>query len=259
MKKIMALLLAVIMLISMTACGGNSGSDIAGVDDLEGKTIGVQQGTTGAIFAEDEYGADAVKAYSKGADAVIALQQDKVDAVIIDNEPAKVFVSENDDIKILDEPFVEEDYAICIAKENSDLTAAFNQAIAELKSNGTLDALLDYYINGAEGAEAYESPADADYSNGTLTMATNAAFPPYEYWEGEEIKGFDVDFARAICDILGYELVVEDMEFDSIILSVQSGKTDFGAAGMTVTEDRLENIDFTDSYYTSNQAIIVKK
>ena len=91
-------------------------------------------------------------------------------------------------------------------------------------------------------------------------MATNAQFPPYEYYENEQIMGLDVDFARAICDKLGKELEIADMDFDSIITAVQSGtKADFAAAGLTVTEDRLKNVDFTDSYATGVQVIIVKE
>jgi polar amino acid transport system substrate-binding protein len=90
-------------------------------------------------------------------------------------------------------------------------------------------------------------------------MATNAAFEPYEYYSNNEIVGIDAEMAKAICDKLGYDLVIEDMEFDSIITAVQSGKADFGAAGMTVTEERLQNIDFTDSYTTATQVIIVRK
>ena len=90
-------------------------------------------------------------------------------------------------------------------------------------------------------------------------MATNAAFPPYEYMEGDQIVGIDAEMAKAICDKMGYELQIDDMEFDSIIAAVQSGKADFGAAGMTVTEDRLLSIDFTDSYATATQVVIVRK
>ena len=90
-------------------------------------------------------------------------------------------------------------------------------------------------------------------------MATNAAFEPYEYFEGGAIVGIDVDMAQAVADILGYELQIEDMEFDSIITAVQSGKADIGVAGMTITEDRLQNIDFTDPYTTATQVIIVRK
>ena len=82
---------------------------------------------------------------------------------------------------------------------------------------------------------------------------------PYEYHEGDDIVGIDADIAQAICDKLGYELKIEDMEFDSILPAVQSGKADFGAAGMTVTEDRKSSVDFTDTYADASQVIIVKK
>ena len=96
-------------------------------------------------------------------------------------------------------------------------------------------------------------------SKGELVMATNAEFEPYEYHEGEDIVGIDADIALAICDKLGYELKIEDMEFDAILPAVQSGKADFGLAGMTVTEDRQASVNFTDTYANASQVIIVKK
>lgn len=94
---------------------------------------------------------------------------------------------------------------------------------------------------------------------GKLTMATNAYFPPYEYYEGDQIVGIDAEIAKAIADKLGLELVIKDMEFDTIITSVSTGAADFGLAGMTVTEDRMKEVDFTVSYATGVQAIIVKE
>lgn len=93
----------------------------------------------------------------------------------------------------------------------------------------------------------------------TLIMATNAEFPPYEYREGSEIVGIDAEIAKAIADDMGMELVIEDMAFDSIIAAVQSGKADFGIAGMTVNEDRLASVNFTDPYTTAAQVVIVKE
>lgn len=92
-----------------------------------------------------------------------------------------------------------------------------------------------------------------------LIMATNAEFPPYEYYDGTEIVGIDAEIAQAIADKLGMELQIDDMDFDSIISSVQSGKADFGMAGMTVTEERLENVNFSTSYATGIQVVIVKE
>ena len=121
-------------------------SDIATVDDLAGKKIGVQLSTTGDIYASDDYGEDNVEKYNKGADAVMALTQGKVDAVIIDNEPAKNFVASNDGLKILDTEYVTEDYAACINKDNAELLDAVNGALAELKEEGTLQQIIDKYI-----------------------------------------------------------------------------------------------------------------
>ncbi len=105
---------------------------------------------------------------------------------------------------------------------------------------------------------ATEAPeVSEDEAKATLTMATNAQFPPYEYYEGEAIVGIDAEIAGAIAEKLGMELVIEDMEFDSIIEAVKSGKADIGLAGMTVTPERQETVDFTASYATGVQVVIV--
>lgn len=244
-----------------------STQDIQSLDDLAGKTVGVQLGTTGDLLmseevgeGDDKLGLAGVEQYNKGADAVQALLTNKIDAVCIDDQVAKKFVEANPDkLTTLDTAFAEESYAIAVSKDNPDLTEALNGAIAELTADGTLDAILDKYIAKTEGAEGYTTPEGTEYPNGTLVMATNAAFEPYEYVENGEIIGIDPEFAKALCDKLGYELQIEDMEFDSIIAAVNSGKADFGMAGMTVTPERQQEIDFTDTYCTAAQSIIVLK
>ena len=240
---------------------------IQALEDLAGKTVGVQLGTTGDLLmseevgeGEDKLGIAGVEQYNKAADAVQALLTNKIDAVCIDDQVAKNFVAANpDELTTLDTAFAEESYAIAVSKDNPDLTEQRNGAIAELKEDGTLDAILDKYIAKVEGAEGYVSPEGTEYPNGTLVMATNATFDPYEYIENGEIVGIDAEFAKALCDKLGYDLHIEDMEFDSIIAAVNSGKADFGMAGMTVTPERQEQIDFTDTYCTAAQSIIVLK
>ena len=112
---------------------------------------------------------------------------------------------------------------------------------------------------GSKTAETTGSEASSDAAGGTLVMATNAEFPPYEYYEGENVVGIHADIAAAVADKLGMELKIEDMAFDSIIPAVTSGKADIGLAGMTVTEDRLENVDFSDTYAHATQVVIVKE
>lgn len=127
------------------------GSDITGPDDLTGKKIGVQLGTTGDIYADDIEDAE-VERYNKGFEAVQALTQDKIDAVVIDGEPAKEFVAEADGLKILDEAFTEEEYAIAVAKDNDDLLKKMNEALASLKESGKIDEIVAKYIS-ADKAE----------------------------------------------------------------------------------------------------------
>lgn len=120
-------------------------SAIASVDDLANKAVGVQLGTTGDIYAEDIEGVT-LERYNKGFEAVQSLLTGKIDAVIIDEQPAKAFVSQNEGIKILDEKFTEEDYAAAIAKDNTELVEAVNKALADLKSSGKLDEIVAKYI-----------------------------------------------------------------------------------------------------------------
>lgn len=263
MKRVISIILATLMLftsaLAFTSCSREV-KEITKIDDLKGAVIGVQLGTTGDIFASDyEKDGSSIERYNKGADAVLALTQDKLDCVIIDVEPAKAFVAQNKGLKILEEPFAVEEYAICVSKDNDKLTKDINKALKELKADGTVQQIIDNFIGDeTKGTCPYESPKGIKYK-GELHMATNAAFEPYEYKVGEEVVGIDPMIATAICDKLGYKLVVDDMDFDSIITAVQTGKSDFGMAGMTVTEERLEAINFTDTYTTATQVIIVKE
>lgn len=116
----------------------------------------------------------------------------------------------------------------------------------------------------AEAPAETEAPAEGSaevktVTEGVLTMGTNAAFPPYEFYEGEEIVGIDAEIAGLLAEKLGLKLEIMDMDFSAIVTSVQTGGVDIGLAGMTVTEERLENVNFTNSYATGVQVIIVKE
>lgn len=267
MKKTISMFAAGLLGVCMLAGCGKEAKTITSADDLPGATIGVQLGTVGDTYATEyekqpEEGKQAAKIerYDAGADAVNALKQGKVDCVIIDNEPAKVFVSKNDDLKILDTPFADEDYAMAVKKGNSELLNKVNAALEELEKEGTLQKIIDNYIgDDTKGSFKYESPADVKYDNGTLVMATNAQFPPYEMIENGSVVGIDPDIMQAVCDKLGMKLKIEDMKFDYIIPAVQAGRADIGVAGITVDEDRLKEVDFTRSYAKGVQVIITKK
>lgn len=128
------------------------GSDIASPDDLEGKNIGVQTGTTGDLYCTDDYGQEFVKQFDNGPLAVAALLNGQVDCVVIDNEPAKNYVAANEGLKILDTAYANEDYAAALAKEDTELYEQVNTAIQELKEDGTIASIIEKYIP-AEGSE----------------------------------------------------------------------------------------------------------
>lgn len=278
MKKFAALTLAAAMAVSMTACGDkaddtakdstessassdNDGAvEVTSADDLKNLEIGVQTGTTGDSLASEAVEKDSqMHRYNKGADAIQALKTGQIDAVVIDSQPAAKFVEANDDLQIVDGIFELEEYAIALKKGNTELQEKINGALNELKEDGTIDEIISNYIGDEAGEHPYTSPEGVDRSNGTLIMATNAEFEPYEYKIGDDIVGIDPDIAQAICDKLGYELQIDDMAFESILAAISSGKADFGAAGMTVNEERLESVDFTDTYASAEQVVILKK
>lgn len=121
-------------------------SDIASVDDLAGKKIGTQRGTTGYLYCSDDFGDENVVAYDNGLTAVQMLNNGQVDCVVIDNAPAKEFIATNPGLKLLDTAYVEESYAIGVGKGNTELKDAINTALEELKADGTLQAIVDKYI-----------------------------------------------------------------------------------------------------------------
>ena len=234
-------------------------SIIKSVDDLVGKTIGVQTGTTGDTLATgyEKDGTATIERYTKAADAIQSLKQNKIDCVILDEQPALAFVNSNSGLRIVEEEFSDEDYAFCVRKGDTELLNKINNALKKLKEDGTLDKIKKNYVGTDDeiGKNPYQKK-DVQRS-GTLVVATNAEFPPYEYFDHDNIVGIDMDIMQAVCDEIGMELTIENMEFDSILAAVQGGKAQIGAAGITVTEDRKKQVDFTDPYTTSKQVIII--
>ena len=129
------------------------GSDIASPDDLEGKSIGVQTGTTGDIYCTVDYGQENVKQFNNGPLAVAALVNGQIDCVVIDQEPAKNYVAANSGLKILDTAYADEDYAIAIKKGNTELLDKVNGALKELQDDGTVQSIVDKYITTDSAAQ----------------------------------------------------------------------------------------------------------
>lgn len=257
MKKIFAVILAGVMAL-MTGCGSVPKNTVHSLSDLEGKRIGVQLKTTGDFYATNIKDTD-VQRFNKGRDAILALRAGQVDAVMLDDAPANVFVREFGDIRILEEAYADEEYGIAVSKKNPELLQKINEALDKLQSEGVIDRIVKAWIEDGETKSAYDGQTRDSYSGGTLLMVTNAEFPPYEdQAEDGTIVGIDVDIMKAICDELDMKLQVDHTSFDSLIASVQRGTADVAVAAMTIREDRLEQVDFSNVYISAKQVIIVR-
>ncbi len=259
MKKMTLVCAALAAVLAFTGCS-KSKVEINSLADLAGKKIGVQAGTTGEAWVQDNVEGAQIASFKSGMDAALDLKNRAIDAVVLDELPAKAIVERNPDLTIIhDSEFTnnKEAYAIAVKKGNSELLASINNTISSMKKNGEYEALVDAFMP-ADGNIKIPA-AEGTSGSKVVKLGTNAAFPPFEYVEGKNIVGFDITMGQKIAKNAGLKLEVVDMAFDSLIPALQSGTIDFIAAGMSVNEERKKNVDFSETYFESDQVIIVRK
>lgn len=159
--------------------------------------------------------------------------------------------------KVIDIPLTQEEYAFGVDKSQPELLDQVNAFIAQIQSDGTFEQILNNYFG--DGEPKAVASADHDNSKDQLVVATNAGFEPFEYTKGDQYYGIDMEIAAALAEHLDKELVISNMDFDAVCLSVGQGKADIAMAGLTIKEDRKEYVTFTDKYYDAAQMIIVKE
>ena len=159
-------------------------------------------------------------------------------------------------VKVIEIELTNEEYAFGVDKSQPELLESVNTFIAEIKENGTFDEICNRYFG--DGTPVAVTSAEFDSNKDQLVVATNAAFKPFEYLEGESYYGVDMEIAAALAEYLGKELVIQNMDFDAVCLAVGQQKCDIAMAGLTVNEERKEYVTFSDSYYEASQVMIVK-
>lgn len=254
MKKILTFALASMLAFS---CAKKETVVINTAEDLAGKKIGCQAGTTGELYVQNNVKDASLQSFKTGMDAALALKNGAIDAIVLDELPSKEIVKRNKSLQILDIAFAKEEYAIAVKKGNADLLNSINATIRKMKSDGTYEKLIEAFMP-VDGAISVPKPGEFPDSE-VIKMGTNAAFPPFEYTEGKNVVGFDVSMSELIALDYHKKLEVVDMAFDGLIAALQADAIDFIAAGMTATEERKQNVDFSEPYYESNQVIIVRK
>ena len=162
---------------------------------------------------------------------------------------------QKDVVKVIDINLTEEEYAFGVDKAQPELLEETNKFIAKIMEDGTFDAICNNYFG--DGEPVAVKSAVEDPTKDQLIVATNAAFAPFEYMEGDSYYGIDMEIAALLAEELGKELVINNMKFESVCLSVGQHKCDIAMAGLTVKEERMEHVNFSDSYYVASQKIIV--
>lgn len=235
----------------------NKKIEIKSLLDLENKKIGCQAGTTGEAFLSENLDSAEIQPFRDAYEACLALKEKNLDAMIIDDYLAQTLVKNNKNLKIVDLNLETEEYAAAVRKGDKELLDSINRTIRKMKEAGTFEMLKKSFMP-ADGNILIPELETGIYDE-NVKMGTNAAYPPFEYTNGTNVVGFDVSFAKYIANDLNKNLQVFDIAFPSLFDALEAGSVDFILAGLTVNDERKERVDFSESYFTSKQVIVVRK
>lgn len=159
--------------------------------------------------------------------------------------------------KVVEYDLTQEEYAFGVDKSQPELLTKVNEFIKEIKADGTMDKVFNNYFGDGTPEGVVSAKKDEAKAETQLVVATNAAFEPFEYMQGDKYYGIDMELAKLLADKLGMELVIDNMEFDAVCLSVGQHKCDIAMAGLTVNTEREEYVTFTESYYQASQRLVI--
>ena len=263
MKKILSIVLALVMMLSCITMFASCGND-------QKVKIGVQSGTTGEFFLKGDagwgfegYSNISTESYDTAALAIKDLLDGKINYVVIDAAVAKALVANNKGTKVIDFALTKEDFGIGVDKNQPELLASINNILAAKKDE--IAALYTKYANVTdddsaaawEGSTITSATYDSNKKDTQLVVATNAAFPPYEFAVGNAFAGIDMEIAKMIADELGMELVISDMAFEAVVSSIGNNGIDIALSGLTINPARQKIIDFSNPYEEGSYQVII--
>lgn len=287
--------LVLIFVLLVSACDGEKASvpgTVFSLGDLPGKRVGVLRDSQADLYATDlelpsgEEAPSVIKRYDSLDDAVDDLREGMLDCVIMDALLTDEYCKAYENLAVLDEAFMWEEYSMCLNADRTELANQLNQALALLEENGTLQEIAEKYIrkevfsiseDTATKADASDGIADSHSEfedtrdkassskdkavpEGTLHVATSSGFEPYVYYdENGKLTGFDVDLAYALAKQMHVKIEFTDMDYQTLFTSLADGTADFAIAGIFPTDDLAETCLFTDSYTTACQMVLVRK
>ena len=248
MKKFIAWALALVLCLSLAACGAKKDA---------GAKIAAQKGTTSFMYAE-KLANTKTTSYDTFALAAKDMINGNADYLFVDKTTAKALAKEISGLKIIEIALSSENYGIGIDKNQADLKTKIDNILKDKATE--IDAIKEKYMNGEEAkyVGVTSGTKDGSKADKQLVVATNAEFAPWEYKEGNQFYGIDMEIAKLIADELGLELVIDDMEFDAVVGAVGKQNVDIAMSGITITTERLGVINFSEPYYTESIVCVVK-
>lgn len=259
MKKLLSLAMAVVLL-----CGCVFA--FSSCSDKKVK-IGVQSGTTGESFLKgnadmgfEGYDNIDTQSYDNASLAVTDMENGNIKYVVIDAAVGKSLAADNDAIKVIDYALTKEDFGIGVDKNQTELLEQINGILASKRAE--IDAIYEKYAdvnedNAANWIGETIPAGTVDSSKNQLVVATNAAFPPYEFTVGNNFAGIDMEIAKLIADELGMELVIMDMAFESVVTSIGKNGVDIAVSGLTINPARAQVVNFSDPYEEGSYQVIL--
>ena len=254
MKKTILFAIMVFATLALVGCkDGRPPNEVNSIEDVPGKIIGAFAGTPSARLA-DELGV--ARVFYSGDELMYALTMGTVDCVVMESVSAEELVAENPDVRILGDTLIEYELCFAVPRENAQLLEVVNSALAELEADGTLRSLRDKYFSGK--SYVYENTGDAERRPGELTLAVAPDSPPYSYKDDEgNYTGLDVEVTRAVCDRLGVQLVVSEVNVEDLVTAVWFARAHLAAGWLP--GDINDQVSISDPYANTAHVVIVRK
>ena len=261
MKRRIAGWLAGLLLLLTCTAYADSTMAFTSLSQLNGKQIGIQTGSTFDEIVLETLPDVRISYFNTYPDLAAALEANKIDGFPGDEPVLRLMAAEDPLLTVLPEYMDSFEFGFLLPETESGekLLGEINAWLESIKENGTLDQLIEKWVDGPQEEKTLPDYTAFPATNGVLTFATDSTYPPMSYFRGNEVIGLEVELAANFCAANGYGLVIRNMNFDGILPAVQNGKVDFAAAGMTITEEREESVNFSIPYYTGGTAMAVLK
>lgn len=229
------------------------------LDSLNGKRFGAETGTVLDVITLERLPDVQISHFNTVADMIPALKSGKIDAFSADDAVIRLCIAEDDALMMVPEFLNHVDTAVAFPKteKGAALRDEFNAFLKPLVESGELETIKEIWLGSDDSKKTIPPLDDLTGENGTLTMSTISVYPPLDYYKDGQIAGYEIDLAYRFCKARGYGLILQDMNFESVLPSIQSGRSDFAAAAINITDERMESVYFSDPIYTGGAAVCV--